>query len=250
MDNVMLDLKGYSSTILDGAWITLEVALLSVLVAAALGMIGALAKLSKNRLVKGIATFYTTLVRGIPDLILMMLIYFGGQIFLNFLCTQINEGVNGWLTQRNPSHEWVSYVPDYIDISPFIAGVFAIGFIFGAYMAETFRGAILAVERGQLEAAYAYGMSPWQVFHRVLFPQMVRHALPGFGNNWLVLLKTTALVSVIGLDDMVRKAGLAAGSTQLPFTFYLFVALIFLAFTAVSSALLRWAESRYAIKTR
>ena len=122
--------------------------------------------------------------------------------------------------------------------------------IFGAYMAETFRGAILAIERGQLEAAYAYGMSPWQVFHRVLFPQMVRHALPGFGNNWLVLLKTTALVSVIGLDDMVRKAGLAAGSTQLPFTFYMAVALIFLAFTAISTALLRWAEVRYAIKTR
>ena len=93
-------------------------------------------------------------------------------------------------------------------------------------------------------------MSPWQVFHRVLFPQMVRHALPGFGNNWLVLLKTTALVSVIGLDDMVRKAGLAAGSTQLPFTFYMAVALIFLAFTAISTALLRWAEVRYAIKTR
>ena len=104
----MFDLKGYSATIFDGAWITLEVALLSVLVAAVLGMMGALAKLSKNRVAKGIATFYTTLVRGIPDLILMMLIFFGGQIFLNFLCTQINEGINGWLTGRNPNHEWVS----------------------------------------------------------------------------------------------------------------------------------------------
>ena len=109
-------------------------------------------------------------------------------------------------------------------------------------MAETFRGAILAVERGQLEAAYAYGMSPWQVFYRVLFPQMVRHALPGFGNNWLVLLKTTALVSVIGLDDMVRKAGLAAGSTQLPFTFYMAAALLYLSLTVIITGVIMWLE--------
>ena len=87
-----------------------------------------------------------------------------------------------------------------------------IGFIFGAYMTETFRGAILAVNKGQIEAAYAYGMNRFQVFTRVMLPQMVRHALPGFGNNWLVLIKTTALVSIIGLDDMVRKAALAAGA--------------------------------------
>ena len=105
-------------------------------------------------------------------------------------------------------------MPDYIDVSPFFAGIATIGFIFGAYMAETFRGAIIAVDKGQLEAARAYGMSSWQVFHRVLFPQMMRHALPGFGNNWLVLLKTTALVSIIGLEDMVKAAADAGGSTQ------------------------------------
>lgn len=229
---------------------TLQVALLSLSLAAVLGMLGALAKLSRHRMAKGVATVYTTVVRGIPDLVLMMLLFFGGQVFVNFLCTQINEGVNNWLTQGNPQHEWTAYVPEYIDISPFIAGVLTIGFIFGAYMAETFRGAILAVDKGQLEAAHAYGMSPFQVFRRVLFPQMVRHALPGFGNNWLVLLKTTALVSVIGLDDMVRKAALAAGTTQLPFTFYMAVALIFLVFTAISTTLLKWAERHYAIQTR
>lgn len=246
----MFDLKGYESSLLEGAWMTLQVALLSLSLAAVLGMFGALAKLSRNRMAKGVATFYTTVVRGIPDLVLMMLLFFGGQVFVNFLCTQINEGVNNWLTQGNPQHEWTAYVPEYIDISPFIAGVLTIGFIFGAYMAETFRGAILAVDKGQLEAAHAYGMSPFQVFRRVLFPQMVRHALPGFGNNWLVLLKTTALVSVIGLDDMVRKAALAAGTTQLPFTFYMAVALIFLVFTAISTTLLKWAERHYAIQTR
>lgn len=158
--------------------------------------------------------------------------------------------MNNWLTQGNPQHEWTAYPPEYVDISPFIAGVLTMGFIFGAYMAETFRGAILAVEKGQLEAARAYGMSPFLLFRRVLFPQMVRHALPGVGNNWLVLLKTTALVSVIGLDDMVRKAALAAGTTQLPFTFYMAVALIFLVFTAISTTLLKWAERHYAIQTR
>lgn len=242
----MFDLKGYEGSLLDGAWMTLQVALLSVLLAVVLGMIGALAKLSRARTARRLATFYTTLIRGIPDLVLMLLLFFGDQAFVNWLCGVINNNLNDWLKPA----DWTTYVPDYVDISPFTAGVLTIGFIFGAYMTETFRGAILAVDKGQLEAAHAYGMRPWQVFSRVLFPQMMRHALPGLGNNWLVLLKTTALVSVIGLDDMVRKAGLAAGSTQLPFTFYMAVALIFLLFTAVSTTLLKWLERRYAIQTR
>ena len=117
-------------------------------------------------------------------------------------------------------------------------------------MAETFRGAFLAVDKGQLEAATAYGMNKYKIFIRVMFPQMMRHALPGIGNNWLVLLKTTALVSIIGLQDMVKIAGDAAGSTQQPFTFYLAVAFIFLFFTSVSTTLLKWAEHKYTIQTR
>ncbi len=109
---------------------------------------------------------------------------------------------------------------------------------------------MLAVPNAQLEAGYAYGMNRGLVFRRILLPQMVRHAIPGFGNNWLVLLKTTALVSVIGLDDMVRKASLAAGATRLPFTFYLVVALGFLFFTTVSILALRWAEQRYSAGVR
>ncbi len=139
---------------------------------------------------------------------------------------------------------------EYIDINPFIAGVLTIGFIFGAYMTETFRGAIIAVNKGQLEAGYAYGMSSFKVFRRILFPQMVRHALPGFGNNWLVLVKTTALVSIIGLDDMVRKASMAAGATRMPFTFYVVVAINFLLITTVSIYLLKYLEERYSIGVR
>lgn len=246
----MLDLQGYESSLLEGAGLTIQVALFSLLLAVTLGLLGALAKLSSFKPVRWLATGYTTVIRGIPDLVLMMLIFFGGQVLLNNSLYSLNEKLNGWLGAGNPDHEWVSYVPDYIEISPFIAGIITIGFIFGAYMTETFRGAILAVDKGELEAARAYGMSSMQVLRRILFPQMMRHALPGLGNNWLVLLKTTALVSIIGLDDMVRKASLAAGATQLPFTFYMAVAIIFLLFTTISTSLLKWAERHYAIAAR
>lgn len=245
----MFNLHGYEASILKGAVLTIEVALLSLVLAMLLGMLGALAKLSPYRSARFVATLYTTVIRGIPDLVLMMLIFFGGQIFLNNSLYTINETLNQWFAS-GPSQEWVEYVPDYVDVSPFIAGTITIGFIFGAYMAETFRGAIMAVDRGELEAGKAYGMSPFLAFRRILLPQMIRHALPGFGNNWLVLLKTTALVSIIGLEDMVRVSALAAGSTKMPFTFYMTVAVIFLLFTSVSTGLLKLVERKFSIHTR
>ncbi|NAX19053.1 MULTISPECIES: ABC transporter permease [unclassified Vibrio] len=246
----MLDLHGYEASILKGAVLTIEVAVLSLLLAMLLGMLGALAKLAPYRWARAIATLYTTIIRGIPDLVLMMLIFFGGQILLNNSLYSINEWLNNWFMASDPSHEWTAYLPDYIDVSPFIAGILTIGFIFGAYMAETFRGAIMAVDKGEMEAAKAYGMSSTLAFRRILLPQMVRHALPGFGNNWLVLLKTTALVSIIGLEDMVRVSSLAAGSTKTPFTFYMAVSVIFLFFTSVSTGLLKLVERKFSIHTR
>jgi arginine/ornithine transport system permease protein len=246
----MHELLNYKVILLSGAWLTLQVALLSLLLAVILGLLGALAKLSHSAFLKAIATIYTTVIRGIPDLILMLLIFFGGQMLINNLSYSLNEWLNEFVTRFDPAHEWYSFLPDYIDVSPYFAGIITIGFIFGAYMAETFRGAYLSVEKGQLEAAIAYGMSKYKTFVRVMFPQMMRHALPGIGNNWLVLLKTTSLVSVIGLQDMVKTAGDAAGSTQQPFTFYLAVAFIFLFFTSVSSFFLKRAEQKYTIKTR
>jgi arginine/ornithine transport system permease protein len=223
----MLDLQGYGWTILvEGTRVTVELALLSLALAVLIGMAGALARLSGSRLARSVAGVYTTVIRGVPDLVLMLLLYFGGQVFINWLAPKFG-------------HE------DYIDIDPFMAGVVTIGFIFGGYMAETFRGAILAVPAGQLEAGHAFGMSRALVFRRILLPQMIRLALPGFGNNWLVLLKTTALVSVIGLDDMMRKASLAASATREPFTFYLVAALAYLALTTISVVILGWAERRY-----
>lgn len=227
----MFDLQGYGPSIFEGALLTIEVALASLAIAALLGMLGALGKLSGSRIALAIATLYTTIIRGVPDLVLMLLVFFGGQVLVNQLALAVGY-------------------EDYIDIDPFVAGVLTLGFIYGAYLTETFRGAIMAVPAGQIEAGRAYGMNRFQVFRRILLPQMIRHAIPGFGNNWLVLLKATALVSVIGLDDMVRKAALAAGATRLPFTFYLVVALGFLLFTSVSVLLLRWAEQRYSVGVR
>ena len=222
----MVNLHGYGPSILDGTFVTITVSLVSLGISMLLGIIGALAKLSGFKPLQLAAQAYTTIIRGIPDLVLMLLVFFGGQVFINQVAPLIGY-------------------EEYIDINPFMAGVLTIGFIFGAYMTETFRGAILAVNKGQLEAGDAYGMSPFQVFRRILMPQMVRHALPGFGNVWLVLIKATALVSIIGLDDMVRKAALAAGATRLPFTFYAVVAFNYLIITSVSIMVLKWLDNRY-----
>jgi len=226
----VFDLHGYLPLILKGTLLTVEVAVLSLLIAVFLGLLGAAAKLSGSRLARLIAGVYTTVIRGVPDLVLMTLIFFGGQILVNDIGDRL-----GW---------------DYVDVSPFAAGVLTIGFIFGAYLTETFRGGIMAVSRGEIEAGHAYGMTPSQVFFRITMPAMVRHALPGFSNNWLVLAKTTALVSVIGLHDMVYNAGQAGGATRQPFTFYLLVALLFLVLTGVSDIGLRWVERRYSVGVR
>ncbi len=223
-------LYGYLPAIFEGLGLTLRVSALSLAIACVFGLLGASAKLSQSRTARWGAEVYTTLVRGMPELVLMLLIFYGGQIGLNALAD-----AQGW---------------GYIDIPPFWAGVLTIGFIFGAYLTETFRGAILAVPKGQAEAGLAYALSPRLVLWRIVLPQMVRHAIPGFANNWLIMIKASALVSVIGLDDMVHRAGLAAASTRAPFTFYMAVALIYLTLTSVSIFLLSRLEARYSLGVR
>jgi His/Glu/Gln/Arg/opine family amino acid ABC transporter permease subunit len=227
MDNV---LGGYLPMILKGMVLTVEVALLSLLLAFALGVLAASARLYGGFISRKVAAVYTTVIRGIPDLVLMMLIFFGGQVLVNNIGDKLGL--------------------DYIDIDPFIAGVITIGFIFGAYMGETFRGAIMAVPKGEIEAGQAYGLTPMQIFIHITFPGMIRHAIPGFFNNWLVLVKTTALVSVIGLEDMVFNAKVAGDTLREPFTFYVLVGCLFLVITAVSDLGMKWLERRYAIKGR
>ncbi|MFV3305446.1 ABC transporter permease [Pseudomonas sp. NY15181] len=225
-----ISLKGYGSILLDGTWMTIKLSICSLLLSVLLGLIGASAKLSGSKLLRFPATLYTTLIRGVPDLVLMLLIFYSLQT---------------WLADFTDYMEW-----EYIEIDPFSAGVITLGFIYGAYFTETFRGAILAVPRGQLEAASAYGLSRAQRFRFVLFPQLMRFALPGLGNNWMVLIKSTALVSIIGLSDVVRAAQDAGKSSYRLFFFLMVAALIYLAFTTLSNFVLNALERRYAIGVR
>ncbi|HKX93496.1 MAG TPA: ABC transporter permease [Methylibium sp.] len=224
-------LHGYGPTLLEGTLVTLSVALASLAIAAVLGLAAASMRLARSRALQTLALAYTTLIRGVPDLVLMLLVFYGGQLAVNELAARFGH-------------------TDYIDIDPFVAGVLTIGFIFGAYLAETFRGAFLAVPAGQREAGLACGMSRWQVLRRILLPQMLRHALPALGNNWLVLVKSTAIVSVIGLTDMMQRAGQAAGATREPFVFYAAAGAIYLAITGISELGLRALAQRLAVGTR
>ncbi|ATA23167.1 amino acid ABC transporter permease [Brenneria goodwinii] len=216
---------GYSQLILDGAAMTLKLAVSSLLLALVIGLIGASAKLSPNRLLSGCFSCYTTLIRGVPDLVLMLLIFYGLQITLNSVTEMLNFR--------------------QIDIDPLTAGVITLGFIYGAYFTETFRGAYLAVSRGQIEAAVAFGFSPMKVFRRILFPSMMRFALPGIGNNWQVILKATALVSLLGLNDVIKATQLAGKGAHEPFYFALVAGGMYLIFTTLSNGVLWWLEKHY-----
>ena len=227
MDTVI----SYMPLILKGTSVTVAVSIASILLAVLLGLLGAWAKLSKSQIANGVAGAYTTLVRGVPDLVLMLLIFYGGQQLLNDLGA--STGLWG-----------------YLEIDQFTAGFMTIGFIFGAYMTETFRGAYLAIPRGEVEAGIACGMSGWKVFSRIVWPQLVRHALPSFGNNWLVLLKTTALVSVLGLHELVWEAFTAGRSTRQLFTFFFVTLVIYLVLTAISDVGIRWLDRRYSVGVR
>ena len=220
-------LYGYSQVIIQGTLVTLELAISSVVLALVIGLIGAGGKLSKSRVISGFFGCYTTLIRGVPDLVLMLLIFYGLQIALN----SVTESLG--FTQ--------------IDIDPMSAGIITLGFIYGAYFTETFRGAFMAVPRGQIEAATAFGFSGSQIFRRILFPAMMRFALPGIGNNWQVILKATALVSLLGLNDVVKATQLAGKGTYQPFYFAIVAGVVYLVFTTLSNGVLLWLERRYSL---
>ncbi|MBC8443837.1 MAG: ABC transporter permease [Deltaproteobacteria bacterium] len=223
----MVDLYGFGGALAAGAWVTIKLALASLIFGLCLGLIGAGAKLSRFFLLRTAADIGTTIVRGVPELVLVLAVYFGGAVVINGLAAKI--GYSG-----------------YIEINAFGAGVLAIGAAFGAYATEVFRGAILAIPKGQVEAARALGMPAFLLFRRIVLPQVWRYALPGLGNLFLILQKNTALVSVTGLSDLMRNTTVAVGFTRKPFTFYLVAALIYLGFTTITMVgnqfLERWAS--------
>ncbi len=212
--------------IMKGTIITLSVGVLALICAVIIGLAGALGSLSEHGWIKRIVSYYTASVRSVPDLVLMLLLYYGGQTFLN----QLGDVTGLW---------------GYIEISTFFAGVGTIAFIFGAYNTETFRAAILAIPRGQIEAGLACGLSRRRLFTRIVWPQLIRYALPGLGNNWQVLMKTTALVSVIGLQDLVFNSFQAGRSTHHVFVFMGLALVVYLMITLVSGAIFHVLEQRY-----
>lgn len=211
----MFNLYGFGTALLAGAWLTLKLSLTALAFGLVLGLLGSGAKLSRFFLLRLAADILTTIVRGVPELVLVLAVYFGGSVVVNQLA-----GLLGYDT--------------YVELDTFASGVVAIGTTFGAYATEVFRGAILAVPKGQIEAARALGMHAVLIFRRILLPQVWRFALPGLGNLFLVLQKNTALVSVIGLNELMRNAAFAVGYTKKPFTFYMAAAVIYLSFTVVT----------------
>ena len=198
------------SLLLDAAWMTLGLALASLVGGMVLALAFSAAELSKQRaLVWPVATL-TTLIRGLPELLVVLFIYFGS--------TQVLFLITG----------------EYVEFSPFACGVLALSLLFASYATQTLRAALNAVPTGQRLAAQALGLGKGHTFFRIVLPQAWRHALPGLGNQWLVLLKDTALVSLIGVNEMMRQAQMASASTYEPFTWYAAAALIYLAISLVS----------------
>jgi His/Glu/Gln/Arg/opine family amino acid ABC transporter permease subunit len=209
-------LAGFGPQLLAGAAVTLELAFGALVLGLALGLAGAAAKLSPRRWISRPVTLLLNLLRGVPEFLILLIVYFGAA----------------------------GLVGDDLAPGPFGAGVFALGLVFGAYASETFRGGFLSVPHGQIEAARAFGMTPVQAFFLVRLPQAWRVALPGIGNLWQGLVKDTSLVSVVGLEELVRKTNIAAQVTKDPFPFYLSAMAIYLAIITLSNPIFAWAERR------
>ena len=208
-------LNGWWDDFFYGLLVVLRVFAVALALSVVCGLIGASAKLSNSRLLRGFAQAYTIVFRGTPELLMLLLFYFGLALALTSLAQIFNPSVK------------------FVDLPPFWAGSIAIGLIVGAYMTETFRGAFLGVDQGQVEAARALGLKRMQIFWQVRVPQMWRLALPNFGNHTLSIMKDTALISIIGLEEILSIAKMANASLHKPFTLYMVVALIYLAITTV-----------------
>ena len=199
------------------------------------GRLGACAKLSKNWLLRRVASIYTSVFRGTPELLVVLILYFGSAMTLTWLVKLVNPTVK------------------FVDIPPFWAGALAISLIVGAYATETFRGALQGIDAGQSEAARALGLTPWQIFAFVKLPQMWRLALPGLGNHMSSIIKDTALLSVIGVEEITYTAEMATALTGKPFSMYMIVAGIYLCFTTLVVVLVARLETRanrYLVKSR
>ncbi|MGO4199631.1 ABC transporter permease [Rhizobium sp. YAF28] len=217
---------GWGKALLAGAWMTILVAISGYAIGALIGTFGAWAKISGGRGLRIAADAYTTILRGIPDLLVIYLFYFGGSAAVTALGRLF--GAEGFL-----------------GFPGFLAGSLAVGVTSGAQFTEVFRGAFKAVHPGEIEAAIACGMGRALRFRRIVAPLTLRHALPGLGNVWQVVLKESALVSITGVAELLRQTQVAAGSTGLPFDFYVVAGAIYLIISTGSGLFLRRAEKHF-----
>lgn len=221
---------GYQAMLLSGMRMTLSLSLSALALALSLGLIVAVARQFGGKIAQALSAVYATVMRGTPDIAMMLLLYYSLQIWLNDLTDALGVG--------------------QIEISPFGAGAIVLGVMYGAYFSETFRGAFMAVHKGQIEAGLAYGLTRWGCFRLILFPQMMRFALPGIANNWLVMVKATAVVSLVGLSDITRAAmdaGRGSGQTML---YLLICAGFYLLVSSVSIGIIHLLNRKYSTGLR
>jgi polar amino acid transport system permease protein len=213
---------GWGGSLLHGLLNTVEIAVGAFGLGLVIGIFGAYGKLYGGPIAKDMWALYTTLVRAVPELVLILLLYFAGTDMINRLLAL------------------AGYPP--IDISGLVAGIVVLGFVQGAYSTEVIRGAILAIPQGQVEAARAYGMSPRLMLKRITLPAMLPFAIPGLANLWLIATKDTALLAVVGFSELTLTTRAAAGATKAYFTFFIAAGVLYLLLTLVSNVFIRRIE--------
>lgn len=216
---------GWGTALLGAAGVTVLLSVLGFLLGAVFGVLGASGGLSSKRLPRFVASAYGTIFRGVPDLLTIYLFYYGGSVALTAIAKEV--GSDG-----------------FVGLPSLATGIVAIGVISGAYQAEVYRGAYLAVEQGQFDAAKALALSRVQVLRLVIIPQLLRHAIPGLSNVWQLVLKDSALISVIGLVELMRQSQIGAGSTREPFLFYIAAAALYFVIAGITGQIFRVAETR------
>jgi len=216
---------GWGAVLLRGLFFTIVVAMGAYALGLLIGFFGAVGKIYGGPVLKTGLEIYTTVIRAVPELVLIMLLFYAGQDVLNAFMKMVGL--------------------ERVDINPIAAGIVVLGFVQGAYSTEVIRAAMLSVPKGQIEAAYAYGMSRLKMLSRIMLPSMIPFAIPGLANLWLIVTKDTALLAVVGSAELATVTRAAAGSTRNYLLFYLAAAVLYLGLTLVSTYLFRKLESRY-----
>ncbi len=217
---------GWGDELFYATLMTIAVSITAMLIGFLFALIFTPLKLSKNKFLNFVANTYTTIIRGVPELLVIYLFFFGGTGAVMYVASIF--GYN-----------------EYIEINAFITGAFAIGIISGAYSTEVFRGAIQSIDQGQFEASKVLGLSKFGQFFKIILPQTLRLAIPNLSNVWQITLKDTSLISVTGLVEIMRQSYIAAGSTRDPLFFYSFAAVLYLSLTFLSMKLINKLEVKY-----